>query len=270
MFDSTTVLSGATHYSRAQHNVLSLVLALAFIVAMGHGMRAHASEARADIPSGRAQATDSLSERIFVLVNEFRKEQGRVAMKRDARLTEAAEHFAAHIASSGNLDHNADGLTPAARVKQRGYDYCTVAENIAYEYSSQGPAADALARRFVDGWKDSPHHRENMLDADVVDTGVAVAAGRKPGVYYAVQVFGRPQSARVRFQVTNRSSSTVHYDSANKRIAIQPRQTRTHERCRPGVVKFETAGVANPNLQPQHGGHYAIVRSGAGLRIDQE
>lgn len=43
-------------------------------------------------------------------------------------------------------------------------------------------------------------HRTNMLDADVVETGVAIAPRTYKGHsdYFAVQLFGRPRSASVK------------------------------------------------------------------------
>jgi len=40
-------------------------------------------------------------------------------------------------------------------------------------------------------------HLENMLDADVMETGVAIGHDPKSDRYYAVQEFGRP--GRLRF-----------------------------------------------------------------------
>lgn len=143
----------------------------------------------------RAQETVAFAEqveaRIFALVNDFRAENNLPPLEREARLDQTARYFADYMAASGRLDHLADGKTPAARVTQRGYVYCVISENIAYEYSSRGFAAERLARNFVDGWRDSPTHRENMLDPNVTQSGLAVARSAK-NEYYAAQLFGRP------------------------------------------------------------------------------
>jgi len=87
-----------------------------------------------------------VAELIIVLANEFRTQQGRGKVEVNARLTEAARHFAEYMAKTGQLSHGADGSNPATRAKRNGYDYCIVSENIAYKYSSAGFATRELAR----------------------------------------------------------------------------------------------------------------------------
>lgn len=129
--------------------------------------------------------------RIHALVNHVRAEHGLHALEREARLDAAADYFGGYMARTGKLDHAADGSTPAARVKQRGYVYCAIAENIGYEYSSRGFTVERLARNFVEGWMESPAHRANILDTVVTQTGLGVARNGN-GEYYAAQLFGRP------------------------------------------------------------------------------
>lgn len=142
--------------------------------------------------AGAAELTDATSERVLVLVNQFRGETGRSSLMAEPRLTTAAQHVAHDLAATGRFEHDADGSTPRARAKQRGYDACIIGENLAYEYSSRGFSAEQLARTFVDGWKQSVSHRENMEFRDFTDTGIGVARARDGG-YVAVQVFAEPR-----------------------------------------------------------------------------
>ena len=134
---------------------------------------------------------EQVEARVFMLVNDARTESGLQPLEREARLDATARDFAEFMAASGRLDHRADGKTPGARVRQRGYDYCVISENIAHEYSSRGFAAERLARSFVEGWLQSPVHRENMLDATVTQTGLGVSRGAR-NEYYVAHIFGRP------------------------------------------------------------------------------
>jgi uncharacterized protein YkwD len=43
----------------------------------------------------------------------------------------------------------------------------------------------------MDGWKNSPGHRRNLLLAQVTEIGVGAAKGRS-GRWYFVQLFGSP------------------------------------------------------------------------------
>jgi uncharacterized protein YkwD len=121
-------------------------------------------------------------------------------LRTNPELEKAARDFALYMARTGEFDHDAGGTTPASRVKAAGYDYCRVAENIARHYSSRGFTTPGLAGELVEGWKNSPGHRKNMLQPDVTETGVAIAHRRHDGVddFYSVQLFGRPRISRGR------------------------------------------------------------------------
>ena len=125
--------------------------------------------------------------------NRFRRDNGLAPLAPERRLVHAAWEFASYMAQTDRLDHAADGRQPWGRARAQGYDYCLVAENIAYQYDSRGFATVQLARELVSGWERSPGHRKNMLQRDAVDTAVAVARSAKTGRYYAVQMFGRPR-----------------------------------------------------------------------------
>jgi uncharacterized protein YkwD len=165
------------HYSRGRARFF-LTLAFLFVPALACGQ-------------AEPSFTEEVEAQVFALVNDVRRKQGLQPVEREARLDATARYFVDYMAASGRLDHRADGRTPAARVKQRGYDYCVISENIEYEYDSRGFTAERLARSFIDGWLQSPMHRENILDANVTQTGLAVARNAK-NEYYAVQLFGRP------------------------------------------------------------------------------
>jgi uncharacterized protein YkwD len=131
---------------------------------------------------------------IIAATNDLRTGQGRPALAVDPRLTEAAREFAAFMARTDKYGHDADGTTPSARARKHGFDYCLIAENIAYQYSSAGFETAELARKFFDGWRASAPHRKNMLEKGATHTGVAIARSGKSGKFYAVQMFGRPRA----------------------------------------------------------------------------
>ena len=147
--------------------------------------------------AGAAGAADSpaVERAIIEGTNRFRHEQGLATVRPDSILDRTAHEFAEYLARTDRFDHEADGRTPAIRARAQGYDYCLVAENIAYQFDSRGFSSSALAQGLVQGWKDSPGHRRNMLDGRAIDTGVAVAQSRHTGRFYAVQMFGRRRAA---------------------------------------------------------------------------
>jgi uncharacterized protein YkwD len=126
--------------------------------------------------------------------NRLRQEHGLRRVEPEGRLARAALEFAAYMAQVDRLDHEADGREPSGRARAQGYDYCLVAENIAYEFHSAGFTTSQLADQLLAGWEHSAGHLRNMLARDATETAVAVARSGRTGRYYAVQMFGRPRS----------------------------------------------------------------------------
>ena len=183
-------------------------------------------------------ALAKVAERIVELTNEFRRKEGLEPVTTDATLRDTAAEFAAYMARTDRYGHTADGRQPHERAKQQGYEYCIVSENIAYQFKTTGFDTAQLAQRFFEGWKNSPPHRENMLDPDVTETGVAVAQSEQTGVFYGVQMFGRPKSMQFQFSIQNPTEQTARYRIGERTFELPPRYTRTHTRCRPTDVEL--------------------------------
>lgn len=225
------------------------------------------------LPAGAAPKQPDL-QRVESLViegtNDFRREHGLPHLRQNRELEESAREFAAFMARRGDLSHEADGSTPAARASRHGYDHCVIAENIARQYSSAGFATTELARGLVEGWKNSPGHRKNMLDADVVETGVAIAHRTFKGMpdYYAVQLFGRPGSARVEFEVRNNTAGAVRYRLGDRAFTLAPRYARTHAECAPRRLDFEGAPAAH--FTAGKGDKFVVTQSRGGVSVRRE
>jgi uncharacterized protein YkwD len=203
--------------------------------------------------------------------NAFRREMGQEELPVNAALTRAARYFADYMARTDQYGHEADGATPSERAANHGYDFCIVSENIGYQFHSAGFSTDELAASMVTGWKNSPSHRAAMLDADVTETGVALARSTRTGRYYGVQMFGRPRSESLRFEVANRAGAPVRYRLDGRDFTLDPRSTRTHEQCRAAELEFETSDARPVRVQPAGGERYAVVRDADGrltLRVD--
>ncbi len=94
------------------------------------------------------------------------------------KLEQAARRHAGDMHENGFFSHRgSDGSDMARRVREAGYDWRSVAENIAWGY----PDVAAV----VQGWKNSPGHCENMMGRDYTEMGAAQA-----GAYW-VQDLGR-------------------------------------------------------------------------------
>lgn len=200
---------------------------------------------------------DRVARQIVDRTNAFRREQHRSPLAVNDKLMATAREFAGWMASTDMYGHEADGRQPWARAKAHGYEYCEVAENIAYAWRSDGFTADELVNEFVQGWEKSPEHRRNMLDPDLTEIGVAVARSADTGLYYAVQDFGRPRSLRIEFRIASRTGSIVHYKVGDKDYSLPPNVVMTHEVCRPTDVTLGTTKV-----RPANGERFAVVDNG--------
>jgi uncharacterized protein YkwD len=215
---------------------------------------------------------DRVKKQILTATNQFRKEEKRGELKENTSLAKAAQAFAEFMARTDKYSHEADGKDPGQRVADAGYQACIVAENIAFEYSSAGFTTEELAKGFIEGWKKSPPHRKNLLDADVDEIGVGVAHSSQSGKYYAVQNFGRPKSEAIVFKITNQADATIKYSLAGKDFSVKPRSIMTHEICRPSDLKVQLpGGQAEKVLRPTKGSHYLITKNDAGnYQIEKE
>lgn len=226
-------------------------------------------------------------EQIIAQSRAFRQQQERSDVEIDPHLMETAHYFAQYMAKTNRYGHQADGQRPSQRAKSHGYEYCMVSENIGYLFSTQPLSTDELARQFIEGWKESPEHRKNMLESAVTQIGAAVAQSPDSGYYFAVQMFGRPESAAIHFELTNETQAVLRYRMGEQLLELPPRYTRLHKRCRTGEVtviaaeeapsddaqsgelpaddaQTKTADLEPLAFEPHSGDHWIVVKDAAG------
>lgn len=190
--------------------------------------------------------------------NALRKEHTLPPLATEERLTKTARELADYTARTDRYGHKADGRTPSQRAGLHEYPFCLIAENIAYSFASAGYGTKDLAKTTFDGWLESPPHRRNMLRPHVTEIGVAMAQSSKTGVFYAVQVFARPQSAALRFEISNSATRTATYTLGTEEFSLSPRQTRTHQICTPEELRLRPSKEATPALQPESGDRFVV------------
>jgi hypothetical protein len=91
------------------------------------------------------------------------------------------------MAKEGYFAHDSpSGVTPWEWFDEVEYTYETAGENLAIDFSD----SDAV----VDAWMDSRLHRENILEEDFTEIGIATARGEYEGreTVFVVQMFGTP------------------------------------------------------------------------------
>jgi uncharacterized protein YkwD len=128
----------------------------------------------------------------------MRRKQGRAALAIDLRLVRAAARQARDIAAHDLLTHEGfDGADLFARIKRVGYSPTRAAENAAVQWPLPSPWPDPRTPDWtVDGWLNSPAHRNNLLGpyshfgAAFVDT--------PRGKRYWVAVYAEPAGTAAR------------------------------------------------------------------------
>lgn len=191
---------------------------------------------------------EELSAATLQRANAFRKEQRQPPIEPHPALTRAAEAFARYMAETGRYGHTADDREPGDRVAVEGYDFALVTENIAWRFDSNGyGGSDALAGAFMQGWIDSPGHRKNLVDADVVHTGIGYAISAD-GAVFGVQLFARPKAMRFEFQIRNDTAREIRYRLDDQAYELPPRARRLHGVARP--PKLEIEGLTRGPISP--------------------
>jgi hypothetical protein len=202
---------------------------------------------------------------IVEMTNVFRKENKLGDLKPNPALTAAARAYAAYLAKTGKFAHEADGRQPHVRAEAEGYRYCLVAENLSLNLDSRGFETRKLARDAVEGWKDSPGHRENMLQAGVTEIGVGIVqAPDKHPKFISVQLLGRPESLKARFSIENRSGGVVRYTLRKQVRELPVRGTVTYTSCDPGELTFEK-GAKDARYEPRDGQRFIVQAGSAGM-----
>ncbi|MDD1677476.1 MAG: CAP domain-containing protein, partial [Methanomicrobiales archaeon] len=140
-----------------------------------------------------------IEQSVFRLTNEERIRYGLSALVWDDALAVVARDHSRDMAENGFFSHtNPAGEDPTARAQRHGYPtrkslgggsyQIGIAENIAKMPTGNvvgigyvAPDAESVARALVQGWMDSPGHRENILAEKIDHLGVGVAFD---GTYY--------------------------------------------------------------------------------------
>jgi hypothetical protein len=208
---------------------------------------------------------------IVEMTNAFRRQNALQELRPNAALTAAARAFAEYLARTGTFAHDSDGRQPQQRAEAKGYKYCFIAENLALNMDGRGFKSRGLARQTVEGWKQSPGHRANLLRGNLTEIGVAVA--RVPDAnpkFVSVQLFGRPESARFKFRIENTADAPVRYVLGETVHTLAVRTTVTHTQCNPAALRFERA--ERPTAYEPHADERFLVRAGQGgaVHVDIE
>ena len=124
------------------------------------------------------------------LTNDARREARRPPLRLETHLVACAQRYAELMLQRSHYGHHdPDGGTVRERSAAAGYaSYSALGENIA-----QG---QFTVSEVMEGWMNSPGHRENLLSPMFTEVGFGVAFGHNDAGWQVlwVQCFGRPAS----------------------------------------------------------------------------
>ena len=114
------------------------------------------------------------AEQIIALTNIKRAENGLGPLTSSSKLSGAARAKSDDMLSKDYWAHfSPEGTTPWSFIRAAGYRYIFAGENLARDFGD--------AQSVVNAWMASPSHRNNILDKNFKEIGVAVADGRLQG-----------------------------------------------------------------------------------------
>ncbi|MFZ0986751.1 MAG: CAP domain-containing protein [Xanthobacteraceae bacterium] len=122
------------------------------------------------------------------MISGYRHNNGLGTVTIDPELMRLANEQATAMAARGTLDHSV-GAPFTERIRKSRFDASVAVENIGAGYHT-------LAEAFS-GWRDSPPHRANMLNANVTRMGIAAvyAPKSKYKVFWAL-ILAAPDERR--------------------------------------------------------------------------
>lgn len=152
----------------------------------------------------------ALEPQIIDLVNQERAKNSLPALTENRELANAAKAKLNDMFAKNYWDHTApDGTKAWYFILNEQYSYTVAGENLARGFTSAGSMAKA--------WMNSKTHRDNILNLDYQDTGVAVGNGTVDGKMFtvAVQLFGTTIGSQNRTLVAGQQTTFSNLSTAN-------------------------------------------------------
>ena len=132
----------------------------------------------------------AVEKQVFDAINNIRQTNGLYLLTNQAGLGGVARAHSDDMLARDYLSHvNPEGKNPGDRIAAAGITVTAWGENIAMSEGLADPVGE-----IVQGWMDSPGHRENILRPGWTHTGVGVA--QSGNTFYFTQVFATMPAAK--------------------------------------------------------------------------
>jgi hypothetical protein len=143
---------------------------------------------------------------IISLSNQARTRFSKYQLEQNIKLMNAAQMKAEDMAKIRYFAHNApDGTQAWDYIKKVSYTYEMAGENLAITNES--------AEDVINGWLNSPTHRDNLLSEDFKDFGIGLAYygdyENHKNTYVIVAMYGKPAAVQEVAAQTNPSGTTT-------------------------------------------------------------
>ncbi len=175
-------------------------------------------------------------------------------------LVAAAQAKADDMAAKSYFAHvSPEGIDPWHWFKQAGYAFVYAGENLAVDFSDSSDVNSA--------WMNSPSHRQNILNPQFTEIGIATAEGMFQGrpTTFVVQAFGTPSPSGAQGAVTEvsipaspsetalaTSVPTVLGEAAQNPAVISPKPVQTIAKApAPAPKEVEVLGTNVGESSPQ-------------------
>ena len=225
--------SEETHEGRLWTTAAAMVLYLQFLIFVGVALFV----IRTTTPRILGTVTFS-AEQIVSLTNQKRVESGLPPLAFNSQLASAAAAKASDMIANDYWAHNSpSGKTPWSFITAAGYKYVYAGENLARDFDDAGSVVDA--------WMNSSSHRENLLDKNFKDIGVAVQSGKLAGRegILVVQHFGASVSSTSTTSSQGITNTTGNNASPSPKASFQPAGASA-------VASPSASPVASPSPSP--------------------
>lgn len=190
------------------------------------------------------------------IINDTNKERtarGLRPLRLDNRLSRAASEKGSYMLTKNYWAHNApDGTTPWFFIQKTKYHYLYAGENLAKDFQN--------SKDVVEAWMGSKTgHRENILNVNYSDIGVAVTNGVLDGfeTTLVVQMFGseKPTAAEVAAAPASPEQETAvpqKNTETKEEAELKPVAVSLEGPTLEGEKKFVSSGVSPAVIQPSY------------------
>lgn len=150
-------------------------------------------------------------DKIFELVNKERIKNNASPLKINDDLARAADNKAKFLIENNIFEHNTQNKKFSDWIKESGYNYSFIGENLAENFVD--------SKSTIEAWLESESHKENMLNKNFTETGIAVV--QKNNRIIIVQIFGRPISKELSLEKTIKEHISENILKSNSKFQIE-------------------------------------------------